>query len=35
MVQEVEGIPVDQQRMIFAGKQIENDRTLDEIGMQH
>lgn len=33
MVQEAEGIPVDQQRMIFAGKSMENYMTLDEIGM--
>ncbi|KAJ5072470.1 nedd8 [Anaeramoeba ignava] len=34
-VEEVQGIPVPQQRVVFSGNVLKDDKTLEEIGLKH
>lgn len=33
-ISEKEGIPVDQQRLIYSGKQVDSERTLEDYGVE-
>jgi len=34
-IQESEGIPAEHQRLIFSGKQLDDDKTLSDYGVEH